>query len=322
MLKIKALRLKTPVVQSPMAGCTDLAFRLIAREHGLELAFTEMISAEALTRCHRKTFDLLRRAKNDSPTACQLVGHSAESMGKAAAIVESLGFKLVDINCGCPVRKITGQNAGAALLKSPEKAAEIFDSVMAHVKKIPVSVKMRSGFQDPSGKEAVHLATIAESSGLALITVHGRTRAQGYTGKADWSTIKKVKAAVKIPVFGNGDIFMPQDALRMFKETGCDGVVVGRGSLGNPWLFDQINAALKGKKIITPTFSERKKVALRHIRLEKKFDGPKIGLLKSRHIACWYFKGCPGASRLREGINRAKSLEKVEEIIKTFQPVF
>jgi nifR3 family TIM-barrel protein len=301
-----------------MAGCTDLAFRLIAREHGLELAFTEMISSEALVREHKKTSGLLLRTPQDHPTACQLVGHSPASMGKAAAIIEELGFEVVDINCGCPVRKITGQEAGAALLKDPGKAEEIFRSVKSHVKAVPVSAKMRIGYNDASGKEAVHLAKLAADSGFSFITVHGRTRAQGYAGRADWKAIAKVKKAVPIPVFGNGDIFAPQDALKMLEETGCDGVAIGRGALGNPWLYSQIKELLAGKKVHTPSLEDRKNVAVQHILLEAKFDGPKTGLLKSRHVGPWYFKGCPGASQLREQIHRSRSCEEVIEQIKAF----
>lgn len=301
-----------------MAGCTDLAFRLIAREHGLELAFTEMISAEALIRQRPKTLDLLRRTKDDSPTACQIVGRSADSMGRAATIVESLGFEMVDINCGCPVRKIAGQEAGAALLRDPERAEAIFRAVLSGVRKIPVSVKMRAGFQDPSGKEAIRLARVAEDAGLALVTVHGRTKAQGYSGKADWTVIAKVKKAVAIPVFGNGDIFAGEDALRMINETGCDGVAIGRGALGNPWLYGQIRDLVNEKKTRHPSLDERKLVVLNHLRLAEKFDGPRLALLKSRHIAPWYFKGFRNASRLREKIHGAHSLREIKDLIRNF----
>lgn len=320
MIRIQKLRIQTPMFQSPMAGCTDLAFRLIAREHGLELAFTEMISAEALIRKSRKTQDLMRRVENDAPLACQLVGHSASSMGEAAGIVESLGFEMIDINCGCPVRKITRQGAGAALLRHPENAAKIFRSVVRHVKKVPVTAKTRTGYDDPSGREAVRLAKLAEEAGLALITVHGRTQAQGYTGKADWKPIRLVKKAVKIPVFGNGDIFAPQDASRMIEEAGCDGIAIGRGALGNPWLYAQIRALWAGKKIKTPSFSEKRKTALKHIRLTAEYDGPRLGLLKSHHIGPWYFKGCPGVAQLREKIHRSRSLEEVMDAIGAFEP--
>ena len=215
MIKIGKLSLKTPVFQSPMADCTDIAFRLIARDLGLELAFTEMISAEALARENKRTLPLVRRIPADKPLGAQLVGHSPASMGKAAAIIEAMGFEILDLNFGCPVRKVTGPGAGSALLQRPDLATKIFENVMSHVKKIPVTVKMRTGFTDPSGKEALRIAHLAEEHGLSAVTIHGRTRAQGYTGKADWGVIGLIKKSLKIPVFGNGDIFIPEDALSL-----------------------------------------------------------------------------------------------------------
>ncbi|HOE69051.1 MAG: tRNA-dihydrouridine synthase C [Candidatus Omnitrophica bacterium ADurb.Bin314] len=320
MLTIKDRTFKTAVIQTPLAGCTDLAFRLIARDHGMELAFTEMISSEALVRAHKKTYTLLKRAREDSPTGCQIVGPDPDSMGRSAAILEPLGFDILDINCGCPVRKITGQEAGAALLKDPKRAGKIFRSVIRSVKAVPVTVKMRTGYTDPSGKEAVRLARIAEDCGLSAVTVHGRTKAQGYSGKADWRIIESVKKVVTIPVIGNGDVFSAADALRMRSETGCDGIAIGRGSLGNPWIFGQIRAAFGHNKRSVPSFREVKQTALRHMDLTALWDGEKTAHLKSRHIACWYFKGCPGSSRLRERINRSRSFEDIVSIVKAYEP--
>ncbi len=292
-----------------MAGCTDPAFRVIARQHGLELAFTEMISAEALTRDSKKTTFLIRKIRGDKPLGSQLVGHNPLSMAKAAAMLESSGIDILDLNFGCPVRKVTGPGAGSALLRTPDLARKIIESVMARIKKIPVTVKMRTGFSDPSGQEALRMAKIAEDCGLAAVTIHGRTRMQGYTGKADWNVIRLIKKEVKIPVFGNGDIFTPEDALRMLDLTGCDGIAVGRGALGNPWLYDGIISILQGKKPGTPTLEEKKRTAIQHIKLEVKFEGTKTGVLQSRKIACWYFKGCPNVAQLREKIHRAKTLK-------------
>jgi nifR3 family TIM-barrel protein len=301
-----------------MADCTDTAFRLIARKLGLELAFTEMISAEALVRENKRTLPLLRRVREDAPLGAQLVGHNPESMGKAAAMIEALGFDILDLNCGCPVRKVTGPGAGSALLQRPDIAGKIFQSVMAHVKKIPVTVKMRTGFTDPSGQEALRLARLAEEHGLAAVTIHGRTRAQGYTGKADWGAIGLVKKAVKIPVFGNGDIFAPEDSKRMMEMTGCDGVAIGRGALGNPWLYAGIRAVLSGHSPKEPSFEEKKSVALEHIRLEVRYEGEKTGVLQSRKIAAWYFKGCPNVAQFRSKINLAASLKELTSIITEF----
>ena len=318
MIQLGQIKLKTPVFQSPMADCTDIAFRLIARKLGLELAFTEMISAEALARQNKRTLPLLRRVRKDKSLGAQLVGHNPASMGKAAAMIESSGFEVLDLNFGCPVRKVTTPGAGSALLTRPDLAEKIFESVMAHIKKIPVTVKMRSGFADPSGKEAVHIARLAEKRGLAAITVHGRTRAQGYTGKADWSTIALVKRAVKIPVFGNGDIFAPEDAKRMMETTGCDGVAVGRGALGNPWLYAGIQSVLAGRSPKEPSFEDKRKILLEHIRLEVKYEGKKKGILHSRKIAAWYFKGCPHVALFRNRINQASSLKEIYSLIEGF----
>ena len=318
MIKLGKIALKVPMFQSPMADCTDVAFRLVAREMGLELAFTEMISAEALVRENKRTLPLIRRVRGDKPLGAQLVGHNPVSMGKAAAMIEALGFDILDINCGCPVRKVTVPGAGSALLQRPDIAAKIFQSVMAHIKKIPVTVKMRTGFTDASGQEALCLARLAEEYGFAAVTVHGRTRAQGYTGKADWKAIGLVKKAVKIPVFGNGDIFAPHDAQSMMEMTGCDGVALGRGALGNPWLYAGIRAILTGKTWEEPAFEEKKRVALKHITLEIEHEGEKTGVLQSRKIATWYFKGCPNVALFRNQINRATSLEEMTSLIEAF----
>ncbi len=320
MIKLGKLLLETPVFQSPMADCTDIAFRLIARKLGLELAFTEMISAEALARENQRTLPLLRRVRGDAPLGAQLVGHNPDSMGQAAAMIEALGFEILDLNFGCPVRKVTGPGAGSALLQRPDLAAKIFKTVMAHVKKIPVTVKMRVGFTDPSGKEALSIARLAQEQGLSAVTLHGRTRAQGYTGKADWGMIGLVKKALKIPVFGNGDIFTPEDAQRMMEMTGCDGVAIGRGALGNPWLYAGIRSCLKGHAPSSPSFEEKKRVALEHIRLEVQYEGEKKGVLQSRKIAAWYFKGCPNVAQLRNKTNRANSLEEMASLITAYHP--
>lgn len=318
MIKIGNLSLKSPVFQSPMADCTDIAFRLIACELGLELAFTEMISAEALVLGNERTLSLLRRTLGDKPLGAQLVGHSPDSMGKAAAIIESLGFDILDLNFGCPVRKVTSHGAGSALLQRPDVAKEIFESVMAHIIKIPVTVKMRTGFVDPSGKEALCIALLAQEHGLSAVTVHGRTRAQGYSGKANWDVIGLVKKVLMIPVFGNGDIFAPEDAKHMMEMTGCDGVAVGRGALGNPWLYAGIRSVLSGHVPEEPSFEEKKHVALEHIRLEVKYEGEKAGVLHSRKILSWYFKGCPNVARFRDRINRAATLKEMISLIEGF----
>ncbi len=319
MLKLKNLTLKTNIIQSPMAGCTDLAFRLIARDHGMEMAFLEMVSSEALVREARRTADLMKTVEKDRPLGAQIVGCRPEVMGEAARIVEDLGFDLVDINCGCPVPKITGPGGGSALLIEPDKTKQIFESVVKNVKKIPVTVKMRKGYTDPSGDEAVRLAKLAEDAGLSAVTVHGRTRAQGYSGTADWEAIRKVKQAVKIPVFGNGDVTSGEDAKRLLEVSGCDGVMIGRGSLGNPWIYKSIESVLNGGAPAgKPDLEEIKIAALKHFDLEIETEGEKMGVLKCRKILCWYFAGQPGAAEFRNKINTTTSASEMRRLIEEF----
>lgn len=316
MLKLKSLTLKSRIIQSPMAGCTDLAFRLVAREHGMEFAFLEMVSADALVRKSPKTFGLLRTVEQDRPLGAQLVGCNPDTMGEAAAMIEDMGFDLLDINCGCPVPKITAPGGGSALLIEPEKTRKIFESVVKNVKSIPVTVKMRKGFTDESGDEAVRLAKIAEDSGLCAVTVHGRTRVQGYSGRADWDAIRKVKKAVRIPVLGNGDVNGAEDAKRLMDLSGCDGVMIGRGGLGNPWIYREINRALNGESAApVPSLEERKRAALKHLKLEVESGTERPAVLKFRKVACWYLKDIPGGAELRNKVNTIETAAEMEDVL-------
>lgn len=298
-----------------------MAFRLVGRSYGMEFAFLEMVSARALVYHNDRTLDLLKSTVEDKPLGAQLVGCEPEAMGQAAAIIENMGFDLLDINFGCPVPKITGPGGGSALLKEPETAKKIFQNIVKNVKKIPVTVKMRKGFSDPSGKEAVLIAKIAEDHGLSGVTVHGRTREQGYTGKADWDAIGRVKEAVNIPVFGNGDVTGPEEAKRLIKVSGCDGVMIGRGALGNPWLYKTIQAVLNGEEPPeTPTLEDKKKAALRHLELEVQTESEKLASLKSRKIMCWYFRDYPGSASFRDKVNRSNSTEEIKKIVEEFTP--
>lgn len=319
MIKLKSLILKSGVIQSPMAGCTDLAFRLIARERGMEFAFLEMVSADALVRNNARTRDLLKSVESDRPLGAQLVGCNPDTMGEAAAMIEDMGFDLLDINCGCPVPKVTSPGGGSALLIEPDKTRAIFRSVVKNIKRIPVTVKMRKGYADASGDEAVRLAKIAEEEGLDAVTVHGRTRAQGYSGQADWEAIAKVKKALKIPVIGNGDVINAATAKRLLETSGCDGVMIGRGGLGNPWIYRSIEAEINGElPPLPPTLEERKRAALQHLELEIQTECEKTAVLKFRRIACWYLQGMPGAAELRHKINTADSADTMRKIILAF----
>lgn len=320
MLKIGSLTLKTRVVQSPMADCTDLAFRLVAREHGMELAFLEMVSAHSLLQGNAKTLDMMKTVPEDRPLGAQLLGSDPVLMGEAAARMEEMGYDLVDLNLGCPAPKVIKTGAGAALLRKPELAERIFRAVRRSVRRVPVTVKTRTGFEDPSGREALELARRAQDCGLAAVTVHGRTREQRYAGKADWEAIGRVKRAVAIPVLGNGGVMRAEDASALAKASACDAVMLGRGSLGNPWLFQAAAAALEGKPCEepAPSLEERRRALLRHMELEFRFETERRALLNMRRIACWYFAGQPGVAAFRSEVCVATAPARMRALIEGF----
>jgi tRNA-dihydrouridine synthase B len=319
MLQLKTLTLKSRVISSPMAACTDLAYRLLSREHGLEFCFLEMVAAESLVRRNKGTADLMKTVPEDRPLGAQIVGCRPEAMGEAAMMVEAMGYDLIDLNLGCPVPKIAGQGAGSALLNRPDDCRKIFTAVVKKVKRIPVTVKMRLGVNDGSGREAAQIARIAEECGIDAIAVHGRTRAQGYSGSADYHAIRRVKEAVALPVFGNGDVLCGEDAKRLLEITGCDGVMIGRGGLGNPWVFKSVESVLAGGAPVPEAGLEEKRAALlRHFSLELEHRDERTALLHMRRIACWYFKNMPGAAEFRGAINTAEDVPTVRRLIEEF----
>ncbi len=311
MMKIGNVELKNNIFLAPMAGVTDLAFRIICDRFGAGLSYTEMVSAKALSFSDKKTNTLMKT--ENLPTAVQLFGSDPDIMSAAVPEVEKHGL-FTDINMGCPAPKIAGNGEGSALMKNLDKAEKIIGAVVSKATK-PVTVKMRSGW-DENHINAVELARIAENCGAAAVTVHGRTREQYYSGMADREIIRKVCDAVSIPVIANGDIFTAQDAKSMLEETGASAVMVGRGSQGNPWIFEQINALFERNEIIPlPSPEERIALAMEHITLMCELKGEYIGIREARKHASWYIKGLRGAAQLRNKVNSATSLDEMRSIL-------
>jgi nifR3 family TIM-barrel protein len=295
---------------APLAGISNLPFRLIARSMGCSLAYTEMISTNGLVRKTAKTYEYLRTSADDCPLAAQIFGADPEIMAEAARIVADIGVDLIDINMGCPVRKVIKTGAGAILMKNPALVARIVEAVKKAVK-IPVTAKIRSGLTH-SSINAVAIAKIVEGSGADAITVHARTADQGYSGHADWEIIAAVKKAVKIPVIGNGDIRQPRDAVRMIKETSCDAVMVGRGSLGNPWIFKGIVQTFSGQSAnYLPDLAQIRIMIENHWKMESKFFGDKVALKSFHKHILWYTKGLDNSSRFRELAGKLKDKESI-----------
>lgn len=315
-MRIGNLKLENNVFLAPMAGITDRPFRTLCHEMGSGLVYSEMVSAKGIYYNNENTNILLDIGQEEKPVAIQLFGAEPEIMGEMGKKIENINADFIDINMGCPVPKVVKNGEGSALMKTPELAGRIIKSLVESQKK-PVTVKIRKGFDDNS-INAVEMAVIAEENGAAAVAVHGRTREQYYSGKADWDIIKNVKRAVSIPVIGNGDIFKPQDAANMLEYTGCDAVMIARGAQGNPWIFRRTIELLKSGVLPNgPDPAERVEMALRHARMLIDYKGEFVGVRQMRAHMAWYIKGVQGASAVRDRINHCESYDEMAELLKS-----
>lgn len=314
-LKIGAVELENNVILGPMAGVTDLPFRVLCREQGAGLVCMEMVSAKAVLYGNRNTKELLAVSPMERPVSLQLFGSDPEILAEIAARLEDGPYDIIDLNMGCPVPKVVKNGEGSALMKNPALAERILSSMVKAVKK-PVTVKIRKGFDDHS-VNAVELAKIAEACGVAAVAVHGRTREQYYSGKADWEIIRRVKEAVSIPVIGNGDVHSPEAAKKLLEETGCDGVMIARGARGNPWIFRRIVSYLE-TGIIPPEPSKEdvKDMIFRHAAMMTEQKGELAAMREMRKHVAWYTAGYPHSAALRREINEVETLEGLKELVR------
>jgi len=317
MVKIGNVTVDGKLTLGPMAGVTDFAFRHICREQGACLTTTEMVSARALTYRDKKTAQLCYIEEDEHPACVQIFGHEPEIMAEGAGLaLEISKANILDINMGCPVNKVIKSGDGSALMKDPELAGRIVETVVKAVD-VPVTVKMRKGF-DGGNVNAVEFAKICQQAGAAAVAVHGRTRVQMYAGRADWDTIREVKKALTIPVIANGDIFEPEDAEHILRYTGCDLAMIARGTFGNPWIFSRAEALINGETIPDlPPLEERLETAVRQIDLLSQKTGERYACLQARHQLPWYLRGVPHSSQYRQRFARVESLDEIRKIMDT-----
>lgn len=317
-LKIGNVTLDNNVILAPMAGVSDLPFRLLCREMGAGLVCMEMVSAKAIYYNNKNTDSLMEIHPEEKPVSLQLFGSDPQIISEMAKRIEERPFSILDINMGCPVPKVVNNGEGSALMKNPKLVEEILSSLVKAVKK-PVTVKIRKGF-DETHANAVEIAKIAESCGVAAVAVHGRTREQYYSGKADWEMIARVKEAVSIPVIGNGDVDSPQAAKALLEQTGCDGVMIGRAAQGNPWIFRDVVSYLNtGEVPAPPTNAEKRELILRHAALQLQYKGEYTGVREMRKHLSWYTVGMPNSARFRQAIN---SMESMDELVESVETIF
>lgn len=328
-MKIGNIELKHGLALGPMAGVTDLPFRLLCKEQGCELLYTEMVSAKAILYKNKNTKELLQIADensgysfiesntNEHPVAVQLFGGDPDIMAEQAKVVAKGPCDIIDVNMGCPVPKVVNNHEGSALMKEPKLVYEILSKMVKSVDK-PVTVKIRKGFTKQDAN-AVEVAKAAEAAGVSAIAVHGRTREQYYSGEADWDIIKSVKEAVSIPVIGNGDVDSGKKALELKEYTGCDGVMIARAARGNPWIFKQVVEYLDNKKIIEPPSTEEvKKIILRHAAMEIEYKGEFTGIREMRKHVAWYTGGLPHSAELRRRVNMVEDYDSLEKLITSY----